>query len=176
MGLFNLAAANNAVELECTFAPDIPSANLEKARLGQKVQVELPEPHHHRVSPAGNVRKGTQSNDWRNDWLIVVLASYGLPMASLMLAAMLGAWALAPALASFLFAGSAPEISVGGGMPGSAAFNDTVTLICAMLGLFGGVIAWRLAAQPLLARSQASLCLRSARIVAVTPSSFGEPE
>lgn len=109
-----------------------------------------------------------------NHWLWAVFGAYGLPTLGLLFAALMGAWFVEPMLPQWLAALGFQQLSAMA--DSSAGLYDMVTIICAGIGLFGGVIAWRFMAPQALALCQQSLCLHSARIVAVDPLNLGEPE
>lgn len=98
--------------------------------------------------------EGTDSS-----WLWLVAGAYGLPLLGVLLASLVANWA-APALIT---------------MRGlDTASNDGIVAVAALLGLAGGVIAWRMLSKIALARLASGLCMSSARIVsnrhsAVTP-------
>lgn len=95
-------------------------------------------------------------------WLWPVFGAYGLPLAGMLLAT-----------------GSATAI-VGGIVPHSdnnafLALAEVLTILSAIGGLAAGLFAWRQLAPRALACAGRSLCLHSARIVAINPSSEREP-
>lgn len=113
-------------------------------------------------------------DDIGHDWLWAVMGAYGLPTLGFLLAAVVGAWVVAPGISSLLSPeGLVASITLDASGVG---FKDFVALVCAIVGLIGGVIAWRCMAPDILARSQQGLCLQSARIVAVGSLSSGDSE
>ncbi|MFK7996966.1 MAG: SoxR reducing system RseC family protein [Granulosicoccus sp.] len=96
-------------------------------------------------------------------WLLPVFAAYGLPLLGLLCSTM-----LATALSGNLFRTPAAQ----GVEPATA---ELFIVLSALAGLCGGIFAWRQLASGILARAERSLCLRSARIVGMHPSSAREP-
>lgn len=93
-------------------------------------------------------------------WLWLVAGAYGLPLLGLLLASLAANWAFTD------HSGALPLAHY--------LSNDAIVAIAAILGLAGGVIAWRMLSTSVLARLEKGLCLNSARIVnnsssAVTP-------
>lgn len=85
-------------------------------------------------------------------WLLAVCAAYGLPLLGLL-------------MLTALATGIAGTASVGA---------ELFIIVSALIGLCGGILAWRQLSPSLLARAERSLCLRSARIVAMYPSTEKE--
>lgn len=92
-----------------------------------------------------------------SSWLWLVVGAYGLPLMGVLVASLTANWA-------------APILS-GSRVLGGTVSVDGVVAIAALLGLAGGVIAWRKLSPTVLARLQTGLCLNSARIVNVSSSS-----
>jgi len=90
-------------------------------------------------------------------WLWLVAGAYGLPLSGMLVASLVASWAM-PTLAT------SPGFTV-------SLSDDAVVAIAALLGLAGGIIAWRLLSAPVLARLESGLCLNSARIVSTRSSS-----
>ena len=86
-------------------------------------------------------------------WLLSVFAAYGLPLAGLLLATGLAT----------VFTGS-------GSVNGPVTSAEWVVALSAFGGLAGGIFAWRAIASRVLTCVERSLCLQSARIVAISPS------
>lgn len=91
-------------------------------------------------------------------WLWSVFGAYGLPLTGLLLAT-----GLATALTA----------SGSGGRADLSA--ELVVVLSALGGLAGGIFAWRALASRVLTCVERSLCLQSARIVAISPSLPREP-
>lgn len=97
-----------------------------------------------------------------SNWLWLVAGAYGLPLLGLLLGSLSANWVmthLSPSLPSTV-----------------SLSNDAVVAIAAIVGLAGGLIAWRMLSKTVLARLEKGLCLNSARIVnnsasAVSPNS-----
>jgi positive regulator of sigma E activity len=86
-----------------------------------------------------------------SSWLWLVAGAYGLPLLGLLLASLAASWIM-PGLATLqLISESLSE--------------DAIVAVAALLGLAGGVIAWRMLSATVLARLETGLCLNSARIV-----------
>lgn len=112
------------------------------------------------VSVAANQTVDIEIEEAGSSWLWLVAGAYGLPLLGLLLASLSASWAVQSASASSLF-----------NQPFS---EDALVAIAALVGLAGGVIAWRMLSTTVLARLETGLCLNSARIVnnsssAVTP-------
>ena len=90
-------------------------------------------------------------------WLWLVVGAYGLPLLGLLSASIAASVAM-PSLVTIWPAASSLS-------------NDAIVAIAAVLGLAGGVIAWRMLSARVLARLEKGLCLNSARIVSNNPSS-----
>lgn len=89
-----------------------------------------------------------------SSWLWLVAGAFGLPTVGVLAGGLLGqAW-----------------VSAQDSLPLSVP-ADIVTAMVALLGLAGGVIAWRWIDHDLSLRVKKGLCLQSARIVAVDASS-----
>ncbi len=84
-------------------------------------------------------------------WLWLVCGAYGLPLAGLMAATV---------ITSFYLPGEAFSQTVSG------ALHDLVLAAAALLGLAGGVIAWRMVAPRVLLHLEKQLGLQTGRIVA----------
>lgn len=102
-------------------------------------------------------------DDAGSHWLWLVAGAYGLPTLGL-LAATLAATYLLPDAREF------------GGIvfSESANWREALVAASALLGLAGGVFAWRYVSPKVIARLERGLCLQSARIVAVDNLSVGE--
>jgi len=92
-------------------------------------------------------------------WVWLVAGSYGLPLFGL-LAASLSAW--------LLIQNSDPS-TVNAQM--LAASSDLPVAIAGLLGLTGGLIAWRLISATVIQKLRPGLCLQSARIVSNSSAS-----
>jgi positive regulator of sigma E activity len=91
-----------------------------------------------------------------SSWLWLVAGAYGLPLLGLLLASLITTWAM-PTIGTSLLVKSLSE--------------DVLVAIAALLGLSGGVIAWRMLSTTLVARLETGLCLNTARIVNSSSSS-----
>lgn len=91
-------------------------------------------------------------------WLWSVFGAYGLPLTGLLLATGLATALTAPG------SGGQADIS-----------TELVVVLSALSGLAGGIFAWRALASRVLTCVERSLCLQSARIVAISPSFQREP-
>lgn len=91
-------------------------------------------------------------------WLFSVFGAYGLPLAGLLLAT-----------------GFATVLTDSGSVNGPVTSAELVVVLSALGGLAGGIFAWRAMASRVLTCVERSLCLQSARIVAISPSSQREP-
>ncbi len=98
-------------------------------------------------------------DDQSTSWLWLVAGSYGLPLLG-MLGASLSAW---------LWIQNTAAPSVNG--QGLAASSDAPVAMAALLGLGGGLFAWRLISPMVFQKLQPGLCLQSARIVSNSSSS-----
>ena len=92
-----------------------------------------------------------------SSWLWLVAGAYGLPLLGMLLASVVANWIL-PTLATSLTINEYLS-------------DDGVVAIAALLGLAGGIIAWRMLATTVLERLESGLCLNSARIVNNSSSS-----
>lgn len=121
---------------------DKPIANEHSKAVGQAVLVEI--------------------DDSGSDWLWPVLGAYGLPLFFMLLTT-----GLTSLLTSMMLAGDSVNTA--------NHWAEVVVLASAGLGLYGGVFAWRWLSSGhfsyLLTNAERSLCLQSARIVAINPSS-----
>lgn len=95
-------------------------------------------------------------DDESSHWLYLVMVAYGLPTAGLLLTV----------VAASLLLQHLPQLAAL-----SAAHQDLLLAIAALVGLAGGVFAWRMLAPDLLRRTDAGRCLQSGRIVAVSNDS-----
>lgn len=82
-------------------------------------------------------------DDQGSGWLWSVFAAYGLPLMGML---------LATALSTLLIG------------------NELLVAVSAVVGLCGGIFAWRQVAPAILSRACRGLCLHSARIVSMSPS------
>lgn len=100
-----------------------------------------------------------EHDDADSGWLWVVAGAYGLPTLGLLAACLLAEWFLpvSVVVTSHLV------------LPGA---REWLTGLISLLGLAGGVIAWRTVAPYTQVLVQTGLCLQSARIVAVDESSL----
>ena len=103
-----------------------------------------------------------QIDDTGSRWLWLVAGAYGLPTLGL-----IGA----TALASFLL----PALQVHTDtVTESGQWREALIAAAALIGLAGGVFAWRYVSPVVIARLEKGLCLQSARIVAVDNPTVGE--
>ena len=91
-----------------------------------------------------------------SSWLWLVAGSYGLPLLGLLMASLVATWVMPTIGKSALF---------------QPLSEDVLVAIAALLGLSGGVIAWRMLSTTVIARLETGLCLNSARIVNNSSSS-----
>lgn len=105
-------------------------------------------------------------------WLWIVAGAYGLPLAGLLAGALLGT-ALSPEeLVQSAVATERSELdSMLVHIP-SVIMQEATVATAALLGLIGGVFAWRYVSRSLSAWIETGLCLDSARIVAVSAPSL----
>lgn len=99
-------------------------------------------------------------DDSGSSWLWLVFGLFGLPLMG-----MLVACAFAVALT-----GQMQHITGHDVAALSQHAGQLIEIVAAALGLSGGFFAWRLLAPQARAVAQHSLCLQSARIVAINPS------
>ena len=100
-----------------------------------------------------------EHDDADSGWLWVVAGAYGLPTLGLLIACLLAEWFL-------------PVSAVVTNHPVLPGPREWLTGLVSLLGLAGGVIAWRTVAPYTQALVQTGPCLQSARIVAVDESSL----
>lgn len=99
-------------------------------------------------------------DDSGSGWLWPVFGAYGLPLAGL-----LSLTTVASYLTTFM---AEPDKL-------SSAVAELMIVASAAAGLCGGIVAWRRVAPRVLARAERSLCLQTARIVGMQPSTEREP-
>lgn len=102
-------------------------------------------------------------DDTGSNWLWLVAGAYGLPTLGMLTATILSSF--------FLPSAALPESAT---IDNSGLWREAVVAGSALVGLAGGVFAWRYLAPKLVARLNLSLCLQSARIVAIDNLSVGE--
>ncbi|NND91461.1 MAG: SoxR reducing system RseC family protein [Granulosicoccus sp.] len=99
-------------------------------------------------------------------WLWLVAGAYGLPLLGMLLTTL----STQAALSAGLLLSLLPDFPVQG-VPVDLAIEswktDLILGAAALIGLTGGVIAWRVLAPMTLARLESRLCVESGRIVAV---------
>ncbi len=119
-----------------------PAPSLPGASVGQSVVVEI--------------------DDSGSAWLWPVVAAYGLPLFG-----MLTATGITSSITGVLASADSAALAAPG--------RELVVLLSAALGLYGGILAWKKLSSSyfrrVLVNAERSLCLQSARIVAINPSS-----
>jgi positive regulator of sigma E activity len=110
-----------------------------------------------RVPVLANQTVDIEIEEAGSSWLWLVAGAYGLPLLGLLLASFAASWIMPGLARSQLISESLSE--------------DAVVAVAAILGLAGGVIAWRMLSATVLARLETGLCLNSARIVSNSSSS-----
>ncbi|MFK7890336.1 MAG: SoxR reducing system RseC family protein [Granulosicoccus sp.] len=123
----------------------VHSPEQQSLRIGQQVQVEIDE-------------SGSQ-------WLWPVFCAYGLPLFGML---------LATAVSSFFTNQYGFSATAVGTTVGTTVLAELAVMLSAVAGLAGGIFAWHKIAPRALAFAQRGICLHSARIVAINPSSERE--
>ena len=112
------------------------------------------------------VREGSsvlvEIDEQGSDWLWPVFGAYGLPLVGML---------VTTGLVSTVMGKIMPSSGTGS----LTAAAELLIVFSAIAGLAGGIFAWRHLTPRALACATRSLCLHSARIVAVNPSSEREP-
>lgn len=111
-------------------------------------------------------------NEQDSRWLWFVAGAYGLPLSGLLAGAMLGTAISALAVSQAGTAGLPSETLLTLARNPSVIMQDVIVASSAVLGLVGGLFAWRTISRRLRSWVERGLCLDSARIVAIGAASL----